>query len=537
MKARSKHDAKGRTGLPSGGNKPVDLTPLEPAESSADSPCIEIHSLRLDNVPGMDGQDTMGTTFSPGRKNFPRERRPLRQAGDVFKHIAALWQLLPNKSARIYSQANAETMRTLNTIERESSYLQMTAITLMCLTGIAGTLMLYWLSDVLVPLGMALFVYCMLAPMSDCIWHILKRSIIRGHARAKSRAMAAAVLTLFLAFGLSLLIFYALVCSITTLATQMADYWDYIERYQVLVNSTTAEEYNATLHKLGLSPEGTVVWIMSLPGVSEGLRAALSKRALAGVAADIAGTSAGMLTPFAVMFFVALYLLHFRGVAQGERDRGLLRDSAERGLSETLIFSIENRMAGYFKQKTVSSLAQGVLSSLTYRILDIPLWWHFGIIHFFANWIPIAGPVLACLVPLPVALLVCDCIISPLIALAIPITVHLLISNIFEQWLMKELLPPVQMIAALVFWFRLWGLGGLVLAVPLSAALKMLIMNDRRDAPDTSVMTPLTTPAMSLSFSSAQQFAAPPLLERALASAGMDFPRECTQPVSVPTEH
>eukprot|EP01062_Namystynia_karyoxenos_P072795 TRINITY_DN6924_c0_g1_i1.p1 TRINITY_DN6924_c0_g1~~TRINITY_DN6924_c0_g1_i1.p1 ORF type:complete len:496 (+),score=113.46 TRINITY_DN6924_c0_g1_i1:137-1489(+) len=409
------------------------------------------------------------------------------EADKIFKHIATIFHLIPDRES-YQRDAPVATLQQLHAVESSSGYLQMIVVCLMSLTAMGVTLLLEWLSDVLVPLALAAFCYCLLAPVSDCIRRCLRRwgpsfpTIDRAKVH-RWRAMVAATLTLIFAFVSIAAVFYILVRSITDVAGHFKEYWDYIQSYSDLTNSTSAE-YNRTLVKLGLRHDGIVVRLMSVPGISQTLQASLNEGQLAKLLATVAGDASGMLTPFAVTVFVALYLLHFRGVADGHRLLGLRKDTAERGLSETLIVSIETRMYGYFKQKTVSSIIQGVLSSITYRLLDLPLCYSFGLVHFFANWIPIAGPVLACMIPLPIALLTCDCLLGPLVALVFPILVHVLLSNVVEQWLMKELLGPIEMIACLVFWFRLWGLGGLVLSVPITSALKMAVLNDRSEAPD-----------------------------------------------------
>jgi len=108
------------------------------------------------------------------------------------------------------------------------------------------------------------------------------------------------------------------------------------------------------------------------------------------------------------------------------------------------------------------------------------------------------GPV-AALLPLPVLIL--DPTISltgGFLALVLPIAIHTVLANVVEPVLFgagsgegTELDPTIMLISMSV-WAHLWGLPGLVLAVPLTICLRLLFHDlDRRQASSTSVFSML----------------------------------------------
>ena len=55
--------------------------------------------------------------------------------------------------------------------------------------------------------------------------------------------------------------------------------------------------------------------------------------------------------------------------------------------------------------------------------------------------------------------------------------VHFIVGNILEtKWLGKGMnLDPIVVVACLIFWALVWGVMGALLAVPLTAIIKMIL--------------------------------------------------------------
>jgi predicted PurR-regulated permease PerM len=99
-----------------------------------------------------------------------------------------------------------------------------------------------------------------------------------------------------------------------------------------------------------------------------------------------------------------------------------------------------------------------------------------GIVSAFLNLIPFLGLLLAAAVPLAAALLQFNTI-GPFVTIAILVVLfHLIAANFLIPKLIgsRLLVGPVAVTVGMLFWGWLWGFMGLLLAVPLTAFVKLI---------------------------------------------------------------
>jgi AI-2 transport protein TqsA len=100
----------------------------------------------------------------------------------------------------------------------------------------------------------------------------------------------------------------------------------------------------------------------------------------------------------------------------------------------------------------------------------------FGLLAFLLNFIPNIGSIIAMLLPLPIAVTQFEDPWMILAVVGVPGTVHVTIGNVIEPRLMGRgmELHPVTVLLSLAFWGLLWGVVGMVLAVPIVASLRIV---------------------------------------------------------------
>lgn len=158
---------------------------------------------------------------------------------------------------------------------------------------------------------------------------------------------------------------------------------------------------------------------------------------------------------------------------------------AGRSPSETregLWGEIDRNVQRYLGTKFFASALTGILTWILLAILGIKLSLVFGLLAFFLNFIPSAGSIIAMVLPLPVAYLSHpDSPLMWVLAIALPGSIQFLIGNIIEPRLQGEGLDLhiITVLMTLLFWTLLWGIPGAILAVPMTAVLKMVL--DRFD--------------------------------------------------------
>lgn len=140
---------------------------------------------------------------------------------------------------------------------------------------------------------------------------------------------------------------------------------------------------------------------------------------------------------------------------------------------------IDESIHRYLMAKTLVSVAMGLLVFIVLGpILHVKLAHLFGVLTVVLNFIPNVGALIAALVPLPVILL--DPELSgaaQALAILLPLAIHFVIGNFVEPFVLGPLLSlhPVVVLLALSFWYVLWGVGGAVLAIPLTSVVAIAL--------------------------------------------------------------
>uniref|UniRef100_A0A7S4B3S1 AI-2E family transporter n=2 Tax=Chrysotila carterae TaxID=13221 RepID=A0A7S4B3S1_CHRCT len=130
----------------------------------------------------------------------------------------------------------------------------------------------------------------------------------------------------------------------------------------------------------------------------------------------------------------------------------------------------------FIKGKVLLSFLVGALTALILWILGVELWLVFAVLAFWLNFIPNLGAVIATLLPVPaVAFNPSFGTLSAILAIVLPLILHALVGNVLEPIAFGHTLElhPVVVLLSLMLWGTLWGVPGLVLAVPVTAVARI----------------------------------------------------------------
>jgi predicted PurR-regulated permease PerM len=120
-------------------------------------------------------------------------------------------------------------------------------------------------------------------------------------------------------------------------------------------------------------------------------------------------------------------------------------------------------------------LVIGALSTLFFAILRLPYFYFTGFLSGFLSLVPYLGIILA---PVPPLLAGADVIDAKglVLVLTVVIILHVIAVNLLYPKVLGHRLHvnPVVLTIALLFWGWLWGGIGLLLAIPLTAAMKII---------------------------------------------------------------
>ncbi len=181
-------------------------------------------------------------------------------------------------------------------------------------------------------------------------------------------------------------------------------------------------------------------------------------------------------TTFLILLFM-LFILAGAGDLAGKVRSAFPEQHANR--IGDVITGIDTKVRQYLVTKTLISLGTGLMTFLFLLILDVdfPLIW--GLLAFILNYIPNIGSVIAVLFPFFLSLLQFDSLTVPLLVLLLLGGIQMLMGNVIEPRIMAFSLnlSPLLVLVSLIFWGWLWGLLGMMLAVPLTATVKIIAEN------------------------------------------------------------
>ncbi len=197
------------------------------------------------------------------------------------------------------------------------------------------------------------------------------------------------------------------------------------------------------------------------------------QKALTGAAGALS-SALGVFTDFIIILvlgilFAAEPKVYVKGLA-------LLFAPHYRPRIHEVIYKIYKSLAFWLFGKFIAMLAVGILSGIGLTILGVPLAFSLAVIAFFLDFVSLIGPILAAIPAVLLAFLV-----SPVTVLWV-IVLYVAIQQ-FESYVITPIvfkhtihMSPVVSLASIVFLGILAGPIGVILAIPLVAAIKVVII-------------------------------------------------------------
>lgn len=324
--------------------------------------------------------------------------------------------------------------------------LKVIAVLLGVLTLFAIGVVLRELQSVLLPFVIAVFLSLIFKPV---VLVLTRRRVPMAVALVVVVALIAALL-----FGVSMIITASVESFIATLPR-------YQSRLDGLITSL-AGSAEALITQLGYSPDDLRI------------TDALSASSITSVVSASLGTILGLVSDAFMVLLFMIFILAGSGQLS-RKIEGAFQDDHARSMA-SIIAKIDEKVRQYLVTKTLVSAGTGALSALILWIIgvDFPLLW--GFITFLFNYIPNFGSLLSTVFPVVLALVQFDTPTPALVALVLLVVMQNLMGNILEPRLMAFSLnlSPVLVLVSLIFWGWLWGVVGMILAVPIMSMIKIV---------------------------------------------------------------
>ncbi len=178
-----------------------------------------------------------------------------------------------------------------------------------------------------------------------------------------------------------------------------------------------------------------------------------------------------------LIFIFLIFILSGRGRVKNKINNYLSKGKAERAID--IIGNIDSQIQRYLAIKTLVSFFTGIFAGIVLLLWGLEFAIVFAFLTFILNYIPNIGSFIATVFPVAIAIFQYDTIWPAVWILVILTTIHQLMGNIVEPRLMGHGLglSPLVILFSLFFWGWLWGIPGMILAVPMTAMVKIVCSN------------------------------------------------------------
>tara|TARA_B100000767_G_C19756975_1_gene533371 strand:- start:208 stop:1629 length:1422 start_codon:yes stop_codon:yes gene_type:complete len=199
------------------------------------------------------------------------------------------------------------------------------------------------------------------------------------------------------------------------------------------------------------------------------------------IASVLSEVGAVITTSITVLFFL-IFIIFEAHLLPGRIERAW--PGSSKGRVDVIQSQIEEGINTYIIVKTGCGLGSAVIAAFILFVFGIDLWFVWAVMTFILNYVPYIGSLIATIPPLILGLI----ILTP--AKLVILTVLLLLNQqiwgnyIETKWAGRALdLSPVVLLLITAFSFWLWGIVGMILAVPLFVIVKIVLENIEETRP------------------------------------------------------
>ncbi|MFP4081172.1 MAG: AI-2E family transporter [Candidatus Aminicenantes bacterium] len=178
-----------------------------------------------------------------------------------------------------------------------------------------------------------------------------------------------------------------------------------------------------------------------------------------------------------LIFIFLVFILAGRGKTKDKIKTSFGESRSSKIIS--VIQNIDSQIQRYLAIKTVVSFFTGMIATVVLMVLGVDFAIVFGFLTFLLNYIPNIGSIIATALPLTIAVFQFDTLWPAFWILLILGITQMTMGNFVEPRLMGQGLglSPLVVLFSLFFWGWLWGLPGMILAVPIAAIIKIVCSN------------------------------------------------------------
>jgi predicted PurR-regulated permease PerM len=203
----------------------------------------------------------------------------------------------------------------------------------------------------------------------------------------------------------------------------------------------------------------------------------INLQSMAALVMGALGPFVGLVSKLFLLFVFLAFIVAGRGRATAKVEK-FLSPSVSKQVMDALD-NINAQVRRYLGIKTLMSLINGLTVWAVLALFGVDFALLFGFLAFLLNFIPNIGSLVAAILRVGFAFFQFGTIWVPLWILIITVGLDVMMGNFVEPRIMGKGLgiSPLVVFFSLVFWAWLWGIPGMIMAVPLVAVAKIVCQN------------------------------------------------------------
>jgi len=192
-------------------------------------------------------------------------------------------------------------------------------------------------------------------------------------------------------------------------------------------------------------------------------------------ASVITSLSSGVATSAVVIVYVIFFLLEDKS-RKIKMDKLFPNHGKEFNKFKRNLDSISDSIRYYISSMVGISLLTAVISYVILLIMGVEYAFLWSFLVFILNFIPYLGPLISSFLPAVFAVIITGQLMQFIYVFAALEGIQIVIGNFIQPMVQGKgtNLGPVTVIVSLAFWGMLWGIVGMILAVPVTAVIVII---------------------------------------------------------------
>ncbi|OGD20112.1 MAG: hypothetical protein A2W03_00780 [Candidatus Aminicenantes bacterium RBG_16_63_16] len=180
---------------------------------------------------------------------------------------------------------------------------------------------------------------------------------------------------------------------------------------------------------------------------------------------------------FLLSFIYLVFMLAGRGKLQGKIERSFTPGRARKIIQ--VLEKIDGQVQRYLAIKSGVSFLNGVVVAAVLAVFGVDFAIIFGAVTVVLNFIPSIGSILSLALAVLATVFQYGSLFPTVWVFLLVLVLDTILANVLEpKWMGAGLgLSPLVVLFSLFFWGWLWGVPGMILAVPLMAVVKIVCAN------------------------------------------------------------